>query len=517
MEAAEAEQTRARWADAMRGLVGFLYQQHFKDARMAARLTLLELPNLLALLELLAEKAAAEEVIDVADSVETLVALLGRPRALARVVAVREAAAKDLGEWSHARFMAAGQTIDRLLDTGDLPAARTAAEKLLADCLAAGENAYPGAAYDIAMAHAYVGRVLRRNGAAEAALEPLDEVRRRFDALGASGIAEAARMASVAITERGDCLLTLGRLDEAAEAYQEAVDRSRAQENARQVAVAKGQLGTVRMLQGRYDDALATHHEAKKTFEDLGEPGHVAVAWHQIGMVHHEAGQFDRAERAYRQSLAIHVQRQNAAGEASTLNELGTLYDAMGRLEEAAAFCRQAADKYVELGDLADEGRARSNAADTLMQLGRHDEARRELMRAIQCKEPYGHAAQPWIAWIHMYNLEQATGNPQAAAEARAKAVEAFLEYRRAGGENHEGGGPLCQMVAEAIAQNRTRKAEATLIQLAARPDIPEQAKPLIPALQAILAGNRDPAVADDPNFDYDDAAELLLLLERVA
>ncbi|HUT14562.1 MAG TPA: TIR domain-containing protein, partial [Thermoguttaceae bacterium] len=131
MEAAEEEQTRARWADAMRGLVGFLYEQIFKDAKLAFQLTLLELPNLLALLDALAEKAAAEELVHVADSVETLVAPLGRPRALARVVAVREAAAKGLGEWSHARFQAADKTIDRLLDAGDLPSARQQAQKLL--------------------------------------------------------------------------------------------------------------------------------------------------------------------------------------------------------------------------------------------------------------------------------------------------------------------------------------------------------------------------------------------------
>ena len=33
---------------------------------------------------------------------------------------------------------------------------------------------------------------------------------------------------------------------------------------------------------------------------------------------------------------------------------------------------------------------------------------------------------------------------------------------------------------------------------------------------QAILAGNRDPALADDPALDIDDVAEILLLLERL-
>jgi hypothetical protein len=38
----------------------------------------------------------------------------------------------------------------------------------------------------------------------------------------------------------------------------------------------------------------------------------------------------------------------------------------------------------------------------------------------------------------------------------------------------------------------------------------------MIPKLQAILRGARDGALADDAALDFDDAAELLLLLERV-
>ncbi len=38
----------------------------------------------------------------------------------------------------------------------------------------------------------------------------------------------------------------------------------------------------------------------------------------------------------------------------------------------------------------------------------------------------------------------------------------------------------------------------------------------MIPRLHAILDGSRDPALAEDPALDYDDAAELALLLERL-
>jgi hypothetical protein len=51
LSAPQRQAAEAAWADAMSQLTGFLYEQRFKDAHLAATLTLLELPNLLAALE----------------------------------------------------------------------------------------------------------------------------------------------------------------------------------------------------------------------------------------------------------------------------------------------------------------------------------------------------------------------------------------------------------------------------------------------------------------------------------
>ena len=45
-------------------------------------------------------------------------------------------------------------------------------------------------------------------------------------------------------------------------------------------------------------------------------------------------------------------------------------------------------------------------------------------------------------------------------------------------------------------------------------PDDPPQFTALIRQFQAVLAGDRDPALAADPELDYRNAAELQLLLE---
>ncbi len=515
MSAAEQEQARSRRAEGMRGLASLLFEQRFQDAQLAAQLTLLELPNLLALIEWAQGALTPEEVVGLAGSLESLLAPLGRPQALAQATRAREQAARALGAWSQAQFESLRQGIERMLEQGRLPKARAAAEQLLERALAAGEEAYAEAAYDIAMAHILLGRSLRTIGAAEAALTPLSEAQRRFQALADAGNTSGERMASAAITEAADCLLYLGRYDEAAAAYEEGNRRAEKLGDRRSVAVGRGQLGTVRMTQKRYGEALESHREALRIFESLGEPGSVAIGWHQIGIAHRQAGQFEQAEQAYRQSLAISVRQQDRAGEAFSLGELGILYRQMGRLEEAATFSRQAADIYARMQDQRYEGFARNNLANVLIKLQRYDEARRELRRAIECKQPVGHAATIWTTWAILHNLEQATGDAQAAEAARGQAIASYLAYRRAGGESQSYQAELFALVFQAIQQGATTEAEQTLAELSNR-DVPLWYKTLLAKLQAILRGDRNLALAADPNLDYCSAVELQLLLEAL-
>src|SRR5204863_8365595 len=98
------------------------------------------------------------------------------------------------------------------------------AQALLRRARAAGHEAYPGADYDLANACCLLGRMLRATGRPEAALQPLEEAQRRFEAIhNERASSAAARMDAVCITERGDCLSDLGRLDEAAAAYEEGI------------------------------------------------------------------------------------------------------------------------------------------------------------------------------------------------------------------------------------------------------------------------------------------------------
>jgi len=514
----ELKALTAGWLEAMATYLVYLVQQQNQNTELAATLTLLELPNLFALLDRSQAVAEPATTIERATYLYCLLQYLGKPQLLDRVARVREAAAAALGEgWSHARFEASRTRINQQLEAGQLREALAGAQQVLQQAQAAGEAAYDEAEYDLAMAYNLKGRVLKERGGAQQALPLIQEAGRRFEAFARkeTGVG-AERMASVCFTEQGICLSDLGRYDAAASAFEEAIRRAEQREDLRSVAVGKGQLGTVRLQQQRYAEALAAYQQARDTFSRLNEPGTVAIAWHQIGRVHEEAGQPEAAEGAYNQSLAIAVRLGNQTGQGGTLIHLGNLYkNYQKRPEEAVACYQRAAEIYGEIGDLAREGMAHNNLADTFCKLQRLEEARQAIRRAIECKAPFGHAALPWTSWAILANIETAAGNSAAAADARHQAINAFLAYRLDGGENQSGSGRLALAIREALANGDPAETASLLQQLAADP----QAASLLPfltALQAITAGSRERSLAEDPGLTYDQAAEVLLLIEAL-
>ena len=121
MDAAEREALTARWVEAMRAYAEFLEQQQSQNAEVAATLTVLELPNLFALLDLVQRAGDAEATIGLATSLYSLLQNAGKPRLLERVGQVRDAAAAALGDaWNHARFEAARTRIEQQLAGGRL-------------------------------------------------------------------------------------------------------------------------------------------------------------------------------------------------------------------------------------------------------------------------------------------------------------------------------------------------------------------------------------------------------------
>jgi tetratricopeptide (TPR) repeat protein len=242
-------------------------------------------------LEYLAGVESPERVVDIATSLEGLIADLNRPKALARVIGIRTEAARRVRGCSHAQFMAGDAGVDRLLEQGRHEEALREARSQFEKTQAARETAYEGAAYDGAMAQATLGRALQMGGSAEEAVSHFEEARERSESLGAT------RMANLALHGKADCLTWQ------ADSFPPPQSLHR-----------------LRRRQKRYAEALDLYAEAQKTFQKLGEPQNVAVTWHQIGSVQQDAGRFEAAEAAFQGALRIEVQpifRHRTSGRGS--------------------------------------------------------------------------------------------------------------------------------------------------------------------------------------------------------
>ena len=171
------------------------------------------------------EPGDAEGIIDLTTSLHSLLQSLGKPRLLERVAEARDAAAASLGDvWNHTQFELHRTRIEQHLASGRQDKAFGSARQLLERARAEGDEAYRRADYDMAVACFLLARVLWFAGRSEEAIPLLDEAQGHFNVIAKERNDNAAEgMVSVCTTERAGCFRELGRLDEAAAAYEEGI------------------------------------------------------------------------------------------------------------------------------------------------------------------------------------------------------------------------------------------------------------------------------------------------------
>jgi tetratricopeptide (TPR) repeat protein len=276
MDAAEREALTARWVEAMRAYVEFLVQQRSQNAEVAATLTGLELPNLFALLDLVQRAGDAEATIGLATS---LYSLLKMPASRGCWSAWGRCATPRRRRWAtpgtHARFEAARTRIEQQLGGGTVARGVRRRAAIAPARPAAGEQAYPEADYDLAMACFLLARVLQMGGGPEQALPLLDEARQRFEAIAKERPERAAEGMASKSASRNKAIVfcNLGRLDEAAAAYEENIHRAEQLGDARQVAVGKGPAWVRPPTSAPLPGGAGGVCRSARAFTQLDEPG----------------------------------------------------------------------------------------------------------------------------------------------------------------------------------------------------------------------------------------------------
>ncbi|MDP2225070.1 CHAT domain-containing protein [Nitrosomonas sp.] len=518
MDTSERESLVTRWTEAMKSFVEFLDRQRANNAEGVTTLTLLELQNLFVLLIRINQTESASATINLVSNLHNLMQMLGKRRLVEQLARIRDDAEKELSDsWDSAHFQVARTKIMDLMVRGKLGDALLDSQNLLQQARAVGENNYPHSDCDLALACSIHAQMLIRANRLDQALPLIEEALRRFRIIvQACANNDAKAMISVCLTELGNYFSKKEQYNESAKVYEESIRHSEQHKYTRETAVAKGALGFVYLLQDRLKDALETYEDARKLFaESLNEPNSVAVCWFHIGRVYEAMAVPEEAEKAYRESLRIDMQSDNIDGQACALGQLGLLYDnAFNLTEESVRLLQQALDLYIGNRDIANEGQCRFNLAIRLQKLRRCDEARREIGRAIECNEKFGHANRPWIAWATLASIEIDAGNSVAATVAKQKAIACYLVYRRDGGENHNPVGEISVNLTKYLLAGNNTSGSVLSYQLSEGQDPNSDGfQTYIQALQAIVDGSRDPGLADAPNLHYMMAAEILLMI----
>jgi len=180
-------------------------------------------------------------------------------------------------------------------------------------------------------------------------------------------------------------------------------------------------LGRLHWMVGEFDQALRVYRKAEHLFRRIGNETGIGEVLHVQGAVHFDRGDVGLAEKFYQEALALRRKTHDHRGLVRTLNNLGAVWMSQ-RLERSVGVWREALQIARDLGDLGFQATLADNLGEALMLLGRHDEARDALARAIELAELTGRRPTLIDALRNLALLESACGAWEQAETALARA-----------------------------------------------------------------------------------------------
>jgi tetratricopeptide (TPR) repeat protein len=247
-----------------------------------------------------------------------------------------------------------------------------------------------------------------------------------------------------ALMAHAQCLLELGRFDEASGHAEQALQRANASFGpaSTQAAWALNQLGMLGKFSGRFDDAERHYSAARPIFEALfgTTSRELATLLHNLGGLEHARGDFAAGEPPARRS--VEIARELLAPDDPELlaHEVAhaALLDGLERHAEAAEIYRRAVD-----GFTARFGREHYEVASTLHNLGsaehaldNPDAARAHYEESIALMEKIRGLEHPDVA-LTQYNLAILHRDAGRTQEAKALLTTALATFRASVGDQH--------------------------------------------------------------------------------
>jgi tetratricopeptide (TPR) repeat protein len=202
---------------------------------------------------------------------------------------------------------------------------------------------------------------------------------------------------------QGTTLWNFGKLQEAIEAFAEALVIYRALNLPRLEARALNNMGIVFAALGEFEEALSHYKSALKLDQALGDRSGIALKLGNIGQTYADLGDTERAEAYLSKALKLAEQMGDASSTADAVISLGQVRLARGEHDEALELFERGLELATENRERYQEIRALIYLALTQVEGDRPAEGALELARSateLARKMPmpvgvvYGHAVQ---------------------------------------------------------------------------------------------------------------------------
>lgn len=274
--------------------------------------------------------------------------------------------------------------------------------------------------------------------------------------------------------------------------------------------------GEALLNQKKYNEALSNFLLAYKTLKSLRQEGAMAISLHKIGRVYKRMNNLSEAENYFILALRINNRIGNAFGKASNLGMLGILYDNIGKYDEAIHMYKEALKMFQDIDDVRNSLAVLVNLAGSYLSIEDYGSASKVAYSGLKFQKANKMNHEIWLLYSRLYNIEIAQGRKDIAEFFWFKARDSYLEYRQFNGAPEFADGELLDYVIEWMFSYDSAKALSLVNKHGVELKETKSSVLLMNATTKIVQGSRDRSLADNMELDYDAAAEILFLIERL-
>jgi len=252
-----------------------------------------------------------------------------------------------------------------------------------------------------------LGQMTMESGRLEEALELENRALER-SAMGGDRRGEA-----VTLSEIGHLYDLLGEAQRSLDAYSRSLERWSGIEDRAGKATTLHNRGLLYYSLGEYAAALDDLEESRAL--RAGTTGELASTLTWIAMTHAAAGELKEALPLLEQALTLRGASGDQRGEAATEAALGSILQRLGRRAEGLKRHRRSFEIYVDLAEPGDKARAYYNLGQALQKMGRFSEAVPLLQTALDGGRKSGDGALVEASLFVLAEVKRAQGEKLAA------------------------------------------------------------------------------------------------------